>query len=352
MSGIYGILGISDTDRSFVNTIGQSVVYDAITQILQRHTADLAAARAVFVERQTEEFKIRYKSPGGGRMQMAGGLAPTGNVKRTGSWDVAFPIRDMRDALGGDDITLAYMTVQELDTHLDTIMIRHTNTVRNQLLSAILNNAQDTFTDPIHGDLAIEPLANGDAVVYPPVIGSESEATENHYVVSGYAATAIDDTHNPFEQIYDEQAEHANDVDVAVFIHPDERPEVEDLTDFVPVSDPKVADGSNADRAANVPTGLPGKVLGTCNNCWVVEWRWTPSGYMPWIDLMQPAPLLERVDPADTGIARGLVLVSRDVTYPLEASTYRDRLGFGAGNRLAGGVLKLTAGAYTVPTGY
>lgn len=201
--------------------------------------------------------------------------------------------------------------------------------------------------------MSIEPLANGDTVTYPPVIGSENEATEDHYLVSGYAANAISDVNNPFKVIYEEAAHHSNDADVAVFIHPDEKPEVESLTDFVPTADQRVADGATISRAANAPQGLPGKVIGTCNDCWVVEWRWTPSGYLPFFDLAQPAPLIERVDPADTGLERGLVLVARNQEFPLESSTYRDRVGFGAGNRLSGGVMQLTANpAYAVPTGY
>ena len=96
----------------------------------------------------------------------------------------------------------------ELERHVSTIATQNVNTVRYELLKALLNNTQDTFVDPLHGSLGIEPLANGDSVTYPPVIASESEATEDHYLESGYAASAISDSNNPYVTIRDDLAHH------------------------------------------------------------------------------------------------------------------------------------------------
>jgi len=71
------------------------------------------------------------------------------------------------------------------------------------------------------------------------------------------------------------------------------------------------------------------------------------------INLDAPKPVIERVDPANTGLPRGLALVARDEKYPLETSYYQMRRGFGVGNRLNGVVMFLDAGStYTVPTVY
>ena len=43
MAGIYGVLGVSYTERIFLNTLGQSRVYDAINEYMAMHNAELAA---------------------------------------------------------------------------------------------------------------------------------------------------------------------------------------------------------------------------------------------------------------------------------------------------------------------
>jgi hypothetical protein len=294
--------------------------------------------------------------PGGGRLQRRGGQAPSAAVRAYGGYDVAYPLEDFGAQFSGDDVSLAYMTVQDIDRHLDTIFIQDANTVRFEMLKAIFDNTQGTFVDPLHGSLSIEPLANGDTVTYPPVIGSETEATEDHYLESSYAATAISDTNNPYLTIVDELEHHfqarTGGENIVVFCNNAESPETQALTEFDEVPDRFIRVGDNVD----VPTGLPavpGRILGRVSGAWAVEWRWCPANYMIGVYLEAPKPLKSRVDPADTGLTRGLQLVARDERYPLESSHYRHRFGFGCGNRLNGVVMELgTGGTYTIPTAY
>src|SRR5262245_17047133 len=140
MSTLFGVLGLPDTDRSYVNTIGQRIVYDAVQTLIDEYEMDLAAAKAIFVENSTPEYKLRYKLPGGGRLQRRGGLAQSGAVKATGQWDIALPLEDFGAQVAGDDVTLAYMTLQELQRHIATVFAQNTNTTRFEMLKAILNN--------------------------------------------------------------------------------------------------------------------------------------------------------------------------------------------------------------------
>lgn len=356
MSGIFGILGLSDNDRSYVNTIGQSLVFTATQTLLQQYNADLNAAMSIFLDSTTTGFKERYKLPGGGRLQRRGGLAQSAAVKAYGSWDVAFPLEDFGAQLADSDIAMAYMTMPEYNRHVETVMIQDMNTVRFEMLKALFNSTAATFVDPINGSLTIERLANGDSVVYPPVLGSETEATDNHYLESNYAATAISDTNNPYITIREELEEHfgtsTGGDNIVVFINNAETPETEDLSDFDAVPDNYVRVGSNTDVPQGLPT-VPGKVIGRTNGVWVVEWRWMPANYMFGIHLDAPRPLKMRVDPADTGLGTGLQLVARDMQYPIESAHYRHRFGFGCANRLNGVVMELgTGGTYTVPTAY
>ena len=72
MSGIFGILNINDSDRVYLSTVGQSVVYDAVNEILTRHNTELESALGVFVDEVTDDHKRRFKLPGGGRLQRVG----------------------------------------------------------------------------------------------------------------------------------------------------------------------------------------------------------------------------------------------------------------------------------------
>ena len=153
---------------------------------------------------------------------------------------VALPLEDFGAQLSGNDVDMAYMSVAELDRHLNTVVAQNVNTLRFEMLKALLNNTQDTFVDPLHGSLSIEPLANGDTVVYPPVLGSESEATDDHYLESNYAASAISDANNPFITIRDEIEEHfgvdQGGSNIVVFINQAQTTAVEDLSDFNPIT--------------------------------------------------------------------------------------------------------------------
>lgn len=356
MSGIFGQLGLNDTDRVFSSTAGQAVVLNLIGEYLNRVNADLAAQMAVFLGNTTENYKLRYKLPGGGRLQRRGGKAESAATKAYGGYDVAFPLEDFGAQFASDDVSLAYMTAGDMERHLSNIAIQNVNTVRFEVLKALLNNTADTFSDPLWGSLTIQPLANGDTVTYPPVLGSESEATEDHYLESGYAATAISDTNNPYTTIRQELEEHfgasTGGDNIAVFINPAETPETEALNDYDQVVDNFIRAGANVNVPVTLPS-VPGRILGRTNGVWVVEWRWIPANYMVGIHLEAEAPLYMRVDPADTGLGMGLQLVANSDDFPNVAAHYRHRFGLGVANRLNGVVMELgTGGTYTIPTAY
>lgn len=356
MSQLLGILGINDNDRVLMQTVGQDVVWDAAQQEIARFNAELDAAMSVFMERGTTNYKERYKLAGGGYLQRRGGQAQSAAVKAAGQWDVAYPLEDFGAAIGGSDVDLAYMTIQDMDRHLDTVMGQSVNTTRREILAALLCNTDFNFVDPLYGTLAVKPLANGDSVAYPPVLGADAEATENHYLASGYASASISDTNNPFPVIAGELEEHfgspTGGSNIVTFINAAQTAKAESLADFDEVPDRFVAPGANTDVPYNLPANLPGRVLGRCGGCWVVEWRFVPADYIIGVHLDAPRPLVRREDPADTGLGIGLQLVAQDEQHPFRTSFYRHRFGFGVGNRLNGVVMHLTASSYAIPTGY
>lgn len=361
MSVIFGQLGLNDTERVWQATQGQGLIFDAVNQYVARVNAELQGQIGLFVENTTTNHKERFKLPGGGRLQKLG-FDPQGKpapVRAYGGWDVAYPLEEYGSAVGGSRVGMAYMTVGDLDRHVRTVTIQNAATMRFEILKAIFKNTTTNFVDPMWGTLTVQPLANGDSVTFPPVIGSEAEATDTHYLESGYIAANISDTNNPLVTIEAELVEHfgksqGND-NVAVFINSAQKAKVEDLTDYIELPDNFIIPGLQTATLTGLPARIPAtaRVVGRTNGCWVVEWEWIPANYMVGIHLDAPAPLRMRVDPADTGLGSGLQLIAQEMEHPFETSYWSNRFGIGVANRLNGVVMELgTGGTYDIPAAY
>lgn len=367
MAGIFGNLNVSDTERVYQATIGQQVLFDAASDYVNRVNEEINRVMSVFVASTTSNHAQRYMLPSGGYLPRRSSEGEYAAVKASGSWDVAFPLEDFGAKIAGTDVDMAYMTVAELDRHIQSITQRNANTVRYEVLNALMLCTNRTFVDPLWGSLTVRKLANAttgsDTTVYPPVIGSVTEATEDHYLETNYLAAAIDDTHDPWagtggntRNIINEIEEHfgpsAGASEIVSFINIAEAPEVSALTDFEPVSVPQIREGAQTASLMQVPTNLPGVVIGRHRaGAWIVRWDWVPANYILSIHTGVEAPLYMRTDPADTGLGTGLQLIATVDGTPFRESIWRHRFGVGVANRLNGVVLELgTGGTFTDPT--
>lgn len=357
MSTIFGQLNLNDTDRVFASTQGQSVIYDAIQSYIARENQDMLSAYSVFINETTQAFKEKFKLPGGGYMQEIDHNQKPDAIKGYGSWDVAYPLKNYADAVSGSRVDRSYLTVAELSAQVVGVNMRSVNTMRREILRALLYKEDETFGDPLHGDLTIKALATGstDGVLYPPLPGASAEAVRQRYNGSNYTAANISDTNNPYETISDaltaDFGQQQGNSNVAVFINSAQKAKTKALTDFDEYTDKYVVAGANVNQLTNLPTGLPGIIIGRVSGCWVVQWDFMPSGYMLGVHLDSPAPLKRRVDPSDTGLGDGLQLVAEDANYPFISSYWQNRFGLGVGNRLNGYAMQLVASTtYTSPT--
>lgn len=355
MATIFGVLGMADRD-TFEDTTAQRAAYNLVNEYLAATEADVDAAMRIFVQGETTDHAERYFLPSGGMMQAAANRTRPGAVKPINSFDVAYPIDDFRDQLAADIVTNAYMTAEQLDAQVKGIAQRYVNTKRFLILKALFNSTNDTFVDQKYGSLTIRRLANAtagsDTTVYPPLIGTTTEATEDHYIETNYAASAISDTNNPFVTARDELEEHWGTGQVVQFINKAQRAKVEALTAFAEKTPYATvpADNNAVLAEQGLPT-VPGRIIGAINDVLVSQWDWVPSGYSLSVDLMQPAPLKKRVD--EPASLRGFKLVAEQEEFPLKESFYMAREGYGVANRLNGVVLEFnTGGTYTIPTTY
>jgi hypothetical protein len=356
---IYGALNLTDSDYAYVNTLGQQVIYDATLAVLGDHNADLAAAEAVFIQGTTFDHVMKYKLPQSGMLQKQTSKVRTGFKKPGPGWDVGFPLDEWGTEIGWDRVQMAYTSLQQYNLTLEGVKRQDRNTRRRQMLAALFPSASYVYKDENWPDITVQPLANGDAVTYPPIIGSLADTTANNYLVSGYIGSAISDTSNPFPTIVNQLEQFfgtpTGGSNIAVFINNAETPYVQALTNFDPIGNRFVKYGANVSLVdeTKFPAGLPGRVIGESDSALIVEWRWIPAGYMVAIHLDAPAPLMRRIDPPAVGLGDGLQLIVEDMDEPIRSSGWSHRFGYGVANRLNAVIMQLAApGAYAAPAAY
>jgi hypothetical protein len=357
MTTIFGLAQLSASDYQFMRQADNRLIYDAVNTYLQQAMMEMRDSAALFVEGTTTKAKERYQLPMTGRMQERSGQTKSDAVRRSGSWDVAYPLKEFGDTIATTDVDFAYMTPQEFQTHIDGVITRSANTYRFEILRRIFKDTTDTFTDPRLGALTIQPLANGTSgELYPPVIGSETEATQEHYLGANYLSSAISDTNNPIKTIADKLisrfGRRTGGIPITTLINSAQRAKVEALTNFRPYVPNAITAGQDTDIVSAVPNGV-GETIGYINSSWVNVWDWMPEDYMLALYLGAPKPLFERIDLPETGLGSGLQLVSQSTVYPLMYNEWRWRFGMGTGNRLNGVVIHVTnSSSYTIPTIY
>jgi len=359
MSAIFGVLGVEDTEAAFLINIGQELVFDAINLVLGYHNEDVQAATSVFVRGDTERFTQRWLAPGSGEITPVGQdpMAPGPSIGRYGYWDVSYPLREYSESMSGTRIALAYMTPAELDAWLDTIMERDMAQHRLRMLIALMESTNLTFADIKHGNLTIRRLANTDGALYPVLPGAAAEAEDCHYIDAAYNVAGIADATTPTVDLRNEIVEHfggrqSGGEDILYLHGDDQTAYILALTDYVPIPDRFVRYGEDTDLARMLD-GVPGRLHGRCDGCWVSEWAWMPDEFGMAVHLRYP-PLMRRVDTVASGLPRGLTLVATDRDHPLESAYYCDRFGYAVGNRLSAACIEINAGGatYTPPTAY
>jgi len=350
----YGFIGLEELSKERVNTVGVPRIWDAIMQSAAEHTRQVNELMASFVERTTEA-KQRFQQPGAGTLQPIDEWGVPQPVREEGYYDVAYPIQGGAHAWGTNRVSRALMTVKEANRQTVEAIRRDADWIRRHLLAAVFDNVSWTFNDRVGangndglGSITIEPLANGDTVAYLKTSGGT--ATDTHYLAQ---ASAIDDSNDPFDDIYTELMEHPGNAGgaVVVYVPTNLTSTIEALTAFVPVADPEIAYGASTDLLrGSISAGFGQEVLGRVDKCWIVEWQNLPDNYMlahaqgggPVLKMREyPAPELQGFFPEDHS-PNGNLEVLRMIRYA----------GFGVVNRTGAVVYRIGNGSYGIPSGY
>lgn len=362
MGQLFGALGIADSERAFAGVSGQALIWDATQRVFQQYNEDMEAALSLFVQETTDRHKERYELPGGGESQDEdeSSSTETASVKRSGSWDVAYPIAQIGDSLSYTDVELGYLTMGAYEAHVQTILNRSNNATFRKVLRAIFKNTNTTFTDKIWGALTCVPLANGDSVVYPPPYGTTAEATQQFYIGTSYAEAAVSNANNPFKLLRDKLEPMygfpQGGSPIVALCNGSTVPYARALSGFDEYTNRYNDPGDNITTLTGLP-GLPSgmRIVGVDSEAGVVivEWPRIPAGYIIGLHMDAAKPVKRRVDPGDTNLTPGLQMWTKTVGEPYETARWRNRQGFGVGNRI-GAVVVFLAGnsTYAIPAGY
>lgn len=240
----------------------------------------------------------------------------------------------------------------------------------NNIMWTLFNNV--TRTADIKGQAYnVYPLYNGDGTVPPPYGGNTFTGSETHYLASGAATVDSEDLEDLIDKLEDKGYSAANGTQLIVMVNKQEGKEIRGFRantvnnngktatyDFIPsTSEATTLLVPGTLLLGNQPPSQIGglTVIGSYGPALIVQETRIPAGYMVIIGtggsgaLQNPIGIREHARPE----YRGLRLIEGDRGgYPLVNSVYSR--GFGTGVRQRGGaaVMKITTGAYTIPTQY
>lgn len=346
MSLFAGILDTKDLNIALSQFNGPAIT-DAINAVLQQYVPERNATQALFVQNEVTYPTERYRDGGADEGQEIGEDGRPLETHVENFYDVGYDLKRVGWALGWNTEQAAAMTVADLDRETSAKLNGNARRHTKEILKAIMKSQNFVFSDPISGNVTVRRLANTDGTLYG-YPGSE----DNHYLVTGYVASSMSATNNPFQLIASEIKEHfATGTRIIAFINSAQRANVLALLpNFVdqPIAgiNPGTAITTPIDPALNVP----GEFLGTDGDSGVYVYVWdrVPSGYILAGCPDLQAPLRRRVPQFTT--LQGFKVVAEEEHLPFYKRTWIERFGYGVVARLNWVCVQITTnGTYTDP---
>jgi hypothetical protein len=348
----YGFTGLVPMFSERVTTVGIETMWNTVQAWRDEHNRIVNEMLSSFVMRTTMH-QTRVYLPGTGTLQPVDEWGNPLPMRPEGYYDVGYPMKGGATAYGFNRISVELATVEELNRYILTVEYQDMDWLRRHMLAALFHDASYTYSDPLYGDITVQPLANNDTVTYLKR-GGAMEA-DTHYLAQ---ADDIDATHDPFPTIYSELVEHPGNMGpMVVYIPTNLVSDVEDLTDLIEPSDPEIRYGADSDTIAQTDPFAAGivrfgtKYIGRKNRMYLVEWPSLPDSYMLAVAHGAAEPLLkQREYPA--AALQGLYAKQTAPNESLEKFSFFRDCGFGVHNRVAAVAYYVGAASYTDPTVY
>lgn len=361
VSMIPGFVNLADVYDRRVSEVGVNVVSDAVNAFMAEHNRQMDAALNLFTTRTTE-YKTVYRSVMRTRNQPLDEHGRALPVKGGDKYDLELPLQHSGNAWGVNWLAAQTMTVQEIAQDADAIAAGDLQWMMDHLLASIFTDTNGgwDFYDDQHGALSIQGLANGDSTVYRLFSGSTQGATDTHYLAQ---ANAIDDSNDPFDEIFEELAEHPENGpglpgSVIAFIPSNIKASVRALTGYYKLGDPNIDPGANTDQfTGTLGAAVPGTQIGYHDaGVHVVEWRRLPDNYIVAVALGGNRPMALRQH--EIAALQGFVKVpgnggayTRD-DYPFYEDQWVRLAGFGGWNRVGALVYRIGNASYAEPANF
>lgn len=346
---LYGFRNLKDEFFERLTTLGGDVVSTAIQESVEVHNQQMDALLGLFA-RRTTDYTSRYKLPGSHRLQPLDENGRARPVKPSGYYDVAWPIFDAGTAWGANYKALAKMTVEDANRITAEMLKADKVWMRDQMMAALFAVATYSYVDPQYGSVTVQPIANGDTVVYSRN-GSAVSSIDTHQLAT---ASAIADVTDPIPTIVTELNEHPqNDGDVIILVPSNLKADFTNLAAFSAFVDPNLRDGANTRTVAGAGPGVavPGEVLGYHDaKAWIVEWKALPDNYAIATTANADPALALREEPE--AVLQGFKKVGERNDHPFYENQWARSAGFGGWNRVGAVVQRFGNGTYAVPTGY
>ena len=353
----YGFVNLENLASQRLTDVPLQTIQTAIRESVEEHTRELNGILSSLVTVVPDgDYKMRFQLPAGGTLQPLDANGNPKPVQPTGTYDIAFPIQGGGTAWGNNRVSRAKMTVADADRFTWDAMDKDADWMRRHILAAIFTNTTWTYTDEEHGDLTVQPLANGDTVTYVRVGGSSS--TDTHYLAQANAIGNGAD--NPFPTIYAELDEHpSNSGPYVVYVASNLVSSIEALSNFIEPSNPALIYGANTtrmeqvvdvDMTSRISQGFGDRLVGYVDGCVIIEWRALPDSYM--IAHASGVNDVVGMREYDAPELKGFFPEFNDVN----GNHYEYRMiryaGFGIMNRVGALVMRIGNGTYAIPSGY
>lgn len=345
----YGFTSLDDLMDRRVSTVGLQVIEDAVLESIEEYRRESDAMLDLLVERTTD-YQRRILLPSGGTLQPIDEWGNPDPVQPTGDYTVGFPIQGGGTAWGDNRVSRELMTVAEANRFTLMVESQDRDWLARHILAAIFTNTTNgwTFKDALHGNIAVQGLANGDSVTYTRKGGTQS--TDDHYLGQ---ANAIDNSNNPFPTMVDELTEHpSNSGDVVIFIPTNVVTAVKALSTFRPAADPNLMRGADITQFVGNPfVGFGDKFLGyEDSGALIVEWKRLPDSYL--VGMSTGAPSILGMREYDSPNLQGLFPEFHTPDGNRQLYKFLRYAGFGVANRVGAVVMEVSDATYDIPTSY
>jgi len=345
--GFHNLTSIWDQRVSSGSNIRE--VETAIAMTMDEHNRQMTSLMSLFTD-VTTEYKVRYKVPSIVRSQPLSEEGRARPVRVGGYYDIAFPMQRSGNAWGTTYEGSLKLTVGEVNNLMTTMTMGDKLWMRDHILAALFTNASWTYTDEEHGALTIKGLANGDSDTFLFQNSTAGGSIDTHYFGQ---ASAIDDSNDPFANIYSELSEHPNNAGEVIALVPTNlKTAIQALASYYPANDANIRQGgSTAILTGNLGVPVPGEVFGYHDDkVWLVEWKALPDNYIVGVMSGGDRSLAMRQD--TVAELQGFRFVAERNDHPWYEKQYLRKAGFGAQNRVGSVVYRIGNGTYAIPTGF